>query len=117
MTSSNNIENLIKIIAVDFDGTLNLNQYPDYSTPNWPLIMKLKDEQLSGAKLILWTCREGQDLDNALMSCKSWGLEFDSVNENLIECKSHWGNDTRKIGATIYIDDKAITPTDYLLSN
>lgn len=116
MISSNNIENLIRILAVDFDGTLSLNEYPDCSLPNIPLINKLKEEQLNGAKLILWTCREGKDLEDALNACTLWGLTFDGINENIVECKKHWGNDTRKIGATIYIDDKAVKPDDYLKS-
>lgn len=40
--------------------------------------------------------------------CKSWGLEFNAVNENLPEMTAHYGNDSRKIGADIYIDDKSL---------
>ena len=40
------------------------------------------------------------------------GLEFDAVNEALPEHKEKWENDTRKIWADYYIDDKAIRPDE-----
>jgi len=35
-------------------------------------------------------------------------LEFDAVNANLPEMNALYGNDSRKIGADFYIDDKAV---------
>lgn len=43
------------IIAVDFDGTLCTNKYPDIGEPNKNLIAYLKKRQSNGDKLILWT--------------------------------------------------------------
>lgn len=37
------------------------------------------------------------------------GLVFDAVNEPLPEQIKRWGNDTRKIYADYYIDDKNMT--------
>ena len=45
------------IIAVDFDGTLCTNKYPDIGEPNKNLIAYLKKRQSNGDKLILWTSR------------------------------------------------------------
>ena len=39
------------------------------------------------------------------------GLEFDAVNENLAEVQQMFNNDTRKVYADLYIDDKAIPHT------
>ena len=64
-------------------------------------------EQIAGAGLILWTCREGELLENALEACTRWGLHFDAVNDSLPSWKKFYGNDTRKVGATEYWDDKA----------
>ena len=64
-------------------------------------------EQIAGAGLILWTCREGELLENALEACARWGLHFDAVNDSLPSWKKFYGNDTRKVGATEYWDDKA----------
>ena len=57
----------------------------------------------------MWTCRSGIQLTQAVFFCKSYGLEFDAVNENLPDIIEKYGNDSRKISADIYIDDKALT--------
>lgn len=98
----------IRVIAVDFDGCLCTNNYPLAGEPNWNVIEELKLEIAKGTKVILWTCRCGKDLDVAIRACKGWGLEFDAVNDNLKEWKKAWGNNTRKVGATEYWDDKAV---------
>jgi hypothetical protein len=94
------------VIAVDFDGTLFETDYPRIICPNKQLIKNLIWAcDILGAKLILWTCREGKELDDAVKACKKYGLEFDAVNDNLPELKEKWGNNPRKIYADIYIDD------------
>lgn len=81
--------------------------YPDIGAPNWEIIVAAAAEQIAGAGLILWTCREGELLENALEACARWGLHFDAVNDSLPSWKKFYGNDTRKVGATEYWDDKA----------
>lgn len=96
------------IIAVDFDGTLCSNNWPEIGEPNWDLIDRLKVEQEKGAKIILWTCRTGQMLNDAISWCNNnCNLSFDAVNENLPEMIEKFGGDCRKIFADVYIDDKA----------
>lgn len=63
-----------------------------------------------GAKVILWTCREGELLTRAVEFCRCFGLEFDAVNDNTEELKRAYGTDPRKIGADYYIDDRAMPP-------
>lgn len=58
---------------------------------------------------VLWTSRAGADLENAVEWCRLQGLVFDAVNEPLPEQIKRWGNDTRKIYADYYIDDKNMT--------
>lgn len=55
-----------KIFAVDFDGTLCLGEWPKLGAPNIPLIKTLINKQRCGDKLILWTCRTGEALENAV---------------------------------------------------
>ena len=98
---------LQKAIAIDFDGCLCANAYPDIGAPNWEIIVAAAAEQIAGAGLILWTCREGELLENALEACTRWDLHFDAVNDSLPSWKQFYGNDTRKVGATEYWDDKA----------
>ena len=96
-----------KIIAVDMDGTLCEDRFPAIGRPNAELIKYLIERRRRGDKVILWTCRVGTRLDEAVEWCKGLGLEFDVINSNLPEQIKKWGNDTRKIYADVYIDDKA----------
>lgn len=98
-----------KAIAIDFDGCLCTNEYPAIGQPNWPVINKAKEEQQAGAGLILWTCREGQLLRDAVDACVTWGLHFDTVNESLDDWIRAYGTAPRKVGASEYWDDQAIT--------
>jgi len=102
-------QGLVPIIAVDFDGTLFANAWPGIGQPNTELIETLKTERAEGrAKLILWTCRVGAEIDEALAACREQGLEFDAVNDNVPEIKASFGFNCRKIFANTYIDDKAM---------
>ena len=64
----------------------------------------------NGAKLILWTCREGELLDKAVAWCEERGLFFDAVNDNIPESIEKYGNNCRKVSADIYIDDRSFKP-------
>lgn len=99
-----------RIIAVDFDGTLHTGTWPEIGDANMTVFNFCRNEQLNGARLILWTNRAGEQLEDAVAWCKERGLEFDAVNENLPELIELYGNDCRKINADIYIDDKAVNP-------
>lgn len=97
-----------KIIAVDFDNTLAKTDFPTILKPNEPLIRHLINQQRLGNKVILWTCRCGEDLDAAVEWCKEQGLVFDAVNDNVPEAITAFGDNSRKIYADYYIDDKNI---------
>lgn len=96
-----------KAIAIDFDGCLCTDAYPAIGEPIWPVIYRAKAEQRAGAGLILWTCREGQILRDAIAACEGWGLTFDSINESLPDWIEAFGTQPRKVGASEYWDDKA----------
>lgn len=66
-----------KIIAVDFDGTLCENKWPEIGEPMFGTIAYLLKEKEQGAKLILWTCRVGEMLEKAVTWCAEHGLGFD----------------------------------------
>lgn len=94
------------IYAVDFDGTLCDNKWPDIGKPHHKIIDFLKSQKEHyGAELILWTMREGEKLNQAVEWCRQYGLEFDSVNDNLEQLKAAYGNNPRKVYADYYIDD------------
>lgn len=96
------------IIGVDFDGTLATDCFPHIgrAEPNLELIKNLIEERNKGNKVILWTCRTGTCLDDAILFCKRYGLEFDAINDNIQELKDA-GLNPRKIYCNEYIDDKA----------
>lgn len=97
------------IIAVDFDGCLaSAGTWPEVGEPNEALINWLICLRKRGDKVILWTCRADEALQKAVEFCKVHGLEFDAVNDNLEELKQLYGNNSRKISADPYIDDKAL---------
>lgn len=94
------------IIAVDFDGTLCENKWPEIGMPNEELIEYLKKRQTNGEKLILWTSRNEEQTKEAVEWCKKYGLVFDAVNDNLPEIVEAFGGNCRKIFANEYIDDR-----------
>lgn len=103
---------LPKIAAIDFDGTLVEDKFPEIGDINVRLFNTCRMLKNHGVKLILWSSRNGTQLQHAVDFCKEHGLEFDAVNENLPEVKQYYGGgDTRKVFADIYIDDKAVPHT------
>ena len=103
-----------KAIAIDFDGCLCSSVYPNIGKPHREIIEKALAEKANGTALILWTCREGQQLQEAVEACKRWGLSFDAVNDNLPEQVSIFGSNPRKIGADEYWDDRAVHIPEHL---
>ena len=101
---------MFEIIAVDFDGTLCEDKYPNIGDANLELIEKLKVKQMYGTRLILWTCRCGDRLQEAVDWCSSHELIFDAINDNLPGVVAAMGgSNSRKVFADIYIDDKSCT--------
>ena len=96
------------IVAVDFDGTLCEDRYPEIGRPMQAMIEIIKGIKKSGHKVILWTCRCGRDLNEAVKWCTERGIEFDAVNDNLPENVEKYQNNSRKINADFYIDDKSL---------
>lgn len=98
------------IIAVDFDGTLCENAWPGIGEARAGVIDYVLGQQMTGAKLILWTNRKDERLEEAVKWCAARGIAFDAVNENLPEVIERFGGDTRKVFANEYLDDRAVLP-------
>lgn len=94
-------------IAIDFDGTLVENAYPKIGKPIIFAFETLKALQEKGHRLILWTYRNGRELDEAVAFCKEKGIEFYAVNKSFPEEKFDY-TQSRKILADWYIDDRNI---------
>lgn len=99
------------IIAVDFDGTITtgdtriwIDDIPseDIFFENIVITDFIRRVQ-HNVYLILWTCRTGESLTRAIKFCKSIGIKFDAINENL----PGMFETSRKIYADMYLDDKS----------
>lgn len=96
------------ILAVDFDGTLVENKFPNIGAPDWVISKVVKAYQEQGWKIILWTCRTDDMLQEAVDFCaNTLGIQFDAVNQNLPEVQQFYGGDTRKVFANMYLDDRS----------
>lgn len=92
-------------IAVDFDGTLVENKFPEIGKPKLFAFETLKKLQEEGHRLILWTYRSEDQLEEAVKFCQKKGLEFYAVNKSYPE-EVYDENISRKILADIFIDDR-----------
>lgn len=89
------------IIAVDFDGTLCEDKWPEIGEPNLELINYCINMQKEGHKIILWTNRGENDLIEACSWCADYGLIFDAVNDDVPETIERFGSTRRKIFADV----------------
>lgn len=92
------------IIAIDFDGTIVEHKYPAIGKAIPFAIETLLQLQKDKHKLILWTVREGQLLQDAVDYCTERGLCFYAVNENYPGENKEKAS--RKLGADMFIDDR-----------
>jgi hypothetical protein len=96
-------------IAVDFDGTIVEDRYPEigeelpFATDTLRMLIKERH------RLILWTVREGDSLQQAVDWCHERGVDFWAVNRDYPEEEAHNNNYfSRKIKADYFIDDRGI---------
>jgi hypothetical protein len=92
-------------ICVDFDGTIVDHRYPDIGPEAPGAIAALKSFSKAGAKLILFTMRCGEELDQAVAYLKKNGVELYGVNHN--PDQASWTKSPKAYGH-VYIDDAAL---------
>jgi hydroxymethylpyrimidine pyrophosphatase-like HAD family hydrolase len=96
-----------KVIAIDFDGTVVEHKYPEIGKEMLFAFATLNALQQKGHKLILWTIRTGNLLEEAVDYCKKNGIEFYAVNKNypeeILDEKT-----SRKLNADVFIDDRNV---------
>ena len=96
-------------IAVDFDGTIVTHEYPKIGREIPFAIETLKMLIRDHHRLILWSVREGELLQEAVDWCRERGVEFWAVNkdypEESLDNNNHF---SRKIKADYFIDDRNI---------
>lgn len=96
-----------QVIAVDFDGTIVEHKFPKIGKEMLFAFATLKQLQKKGHKLILWTFRDGELLQEAVEYCRQNGVEFYAVNKSYPE-EVYDLSISRKINADIFIDDRNV---------
>lgn len=96
------------IIAIDFDGTLHLGQYPAIGIPAPDAIKVMQQLKADGHYLIIWTCRERDRLTEAINWMLEKGIPFDRINEHKSGSWEEYGYKARKVYAHCYVDDKQV---------
>lgn len=96
-------------IAIDFDGTIVEHRYPAIGKEIPFATMTLKQLIRDGHKLILWTVREGELLDEAVEWCRARGVEFYAVNQDYDDDVPDANrNFSRKLKVSMFIDDRNV---------
>jgi hypothetical protein len=91
-------------IAVDFDGTIVEHKYPEIGKEKPFAIQCLKQLQMEGNRLILWTSREDKLLEEAIAFCHERGLDFYAVNGNQPD-DALFKRHSAKVIADVYLAD------------
>ncbi|MCM8536578.1 MAG: hypothetical protein NE334_11630 [Lentisphaeraceae bacterium] len=94
------------LIAIDFDGTCVEEKYPAIGREKAGCSQTLKALVRRNHKLILWTCREGDKLQEAVEWFEDREILLVGINETPLrdDFREERG---RKAFANLYIDDKA----------
>jgi len=95
-----------KLIAIDFDGTIVHDAFPDIGQEMPFAFDTLRLLQGEGHRLILWTVRSGSRLTEAVEFCRKNGVEFYAINENFDG--EDLGNSSRKLNVDIFVDDRNV---------
>ncbi len=96
-------------IAVDFDGTIVEHKYPAIGKELPFATATLRQLMEDGHKLILWTVREGQLLDEAIEWCRARGVRFYAVNQDFDDDnKENNAHYSRKLKVQLFIDDRNV---------
>lgn len=97
------LEHLQPIMAIDYDGTITKeNDFPNNGVINDNCVEVVNILHNLGVRTILWTCRNGKELESALNHCKLNNIPLDYVNENVDDLFFPTSN---KIFAHYIIDD------------
>ncbi len=96
-------------IAVDFDGTIVEHAYPKIGKEIPFATETLRQLIQDRHKLVLWTVRENELLQEAIDWCKERGVEFYAINRDYPEEEREKNNHfSRKLKVDLWIDDRNI---------
>lgn len=97
------------IIALDFDHTVVISDFPHILRLRRFAKWAINNLHKSGLfYIIIWTCRCEEHEGQAYAYLLQNDISFDSINKQHPQFVKFYGNDTRKISADIYIDDRGL---------
>ena len=96
------------ILAIDFDATIVDSRYPNIIGLRKDAKKYINRMYDDGHYIIIWTCRTGGDLRMATQFLDDNGVKYHIANDNNPVETARWNNNSRKVFADLYIDDKQI---------
>ncbi len=90
-----------KVYNIDFDGTLTTGEYTEWPNPSQPMIAKVRSLCKKGNVIIIWTARWWEQANNVA----SWLIHHSVPFHGIMMGKG---------GSDCYVDDKAVSPEDFL---
>lgn len=89
-------------VAVDFDNTITTNStYYHTGNINAEAVDYIRKIKSLGCVIVLWTTREGDDLDEAIKMVEDNNIPIDFYNEY------PYREPSRKVNVDFYIDDRS----------
>ncbi len=92
-------------ICIDFDGTVVTHEYPKIGQPVEGALRTLRELRSKGHRLILFTMRSGQGLQEAVEYLETSGVQLFGINVNPEQIE--WTTSNKAYGQ-LYIDDAGI---------
>lgn len=99
------------VLAIDFDDTIAKTKFPYIEGAIEGAKEYINNLYMDGWYIIIWTCRCDDNVDvKPLTIAKDYlaseGINYHKINEHNDHLVRVFGNNTRKIAADFYIDDK-----------
>lgn len=95
-------------ISIDFDGTICELAYPAVGEIKKDAAFYIKKLHNDGHEIIINTCRSGKYEGDAVDFLFRHNIPYHYINSNMPRLIEQYGQDTRKISADVYIDDKCL---------
>ena len=96
----------MKIIAIDFDGTVVEDKFPEIGEiirdNDYCSVDVINELHAVGHKIIIWTCRCGIYLYEMIQWINQHEMLYNTINSNAINCMGHA---MPKVRADCYIDN------------
>jgi len=101
----------MKILAIDFDGTIVDDQFPAIGNMVPGAKETINELYAMGYEIIIWTSRTHIRLLEAIEWLAKNGIKYHRVNESSpVNLRMYGNKDSRKIFADMYIDDRGVNP-------